>query len=110
MFIHTILHPWTDPHLSLSTYVPNGGIAIAGNRQLFNDNRQTKQPSRLTVNIPPPPLCQTCKFLMPSPSAKTGLRCGFDYFKASEIARKFKLMSHFPEVKLDNACEKWDPK
>jgi hypothetical protein len=47
---------------------------------------------------------------MPSPSAKTGLRCGFDYFKASEMARKFKLMSHFPEVKPDNACEKWHPK
>jgi hypothetical protein len=47
---------------------------------------------------------------MPSESSKTGLRCGFDYFKASEIARKFKLMSHFPEVKTNNACEKWDPK
>ena len=68
------------------------------------------KPKRDTVYIPPPPLCQTCKYLMPSPTAKTGLRCGFDYFKASEIARKFKLMSHYPEVKPDNACEKWDSK
>jgi len=47
---------------------------------------------------------------MPSESSKTGLRCGFDYFKASQIARKFKLMTHYPEVKPDNACEKWFPK
>jgi hypothetical protein len=62
------------------------------------------------VNYPPPPFCRTCRNLMPSQSSKTGLRCGFDYFKASEIARKFKLMSHFPEVKAENACEKWHPK
>lgn len=68
------------------------------------------KPTRVKVNIPPPPLCQTCSYLMPSESSKTGLRCGFNYFKASEIARKFKLMSHFPEVKTNNACEKWDPK
>jgi hypothetical protein len=47
---------------------------------------------------------------MPSESSKTGLRCGFDYFKASQITRKFKLMTHYPEVKPDNACEKWFPK
>jgi len=47
---------------------------------------------------------------MPSQSSKTGLRCGFAYFKASEMVRKFKLMSHYPEVKSFNACEKWAPK
>jgi hypothetical protein len=47
---------------------------------------------------------------MPSESSKTGLRCGFDYFKASEIARKFKLMTHYAEVKPLNACEKWASK
>jgi len=47
---------------------------------------------------------------MNSESSKTGLRCGYDYFKASPIARKFKLMTHYPEVKPDNACEKWLPK
>jgi hypothetical protein len=46
---------------------------------------------------------------MPSQSSKTGLRCGYDYFKASQIARKFKLMTHYPEVKEMNACEKWSP-
>jgi hypothetical protein len=46
---------------------------------------------------------------MPSQSSKTSLRCGFDYFKASEIARKFKLMTHYPEVKEMNACERWLP-
>ncbi len=59
--------------------------------------------------IPQSPQCKTCTFLMPSQSSKTGLRCGFDYFKASEIARKFKLMTHYPEVKEMNACEKWTP-
>jgi hypothetical protein len=62
------------------------------------------------VTIPPSPQCQTCQYLMPSQSSKTGLRCGFAYFKASEMARKFKLMSHYPEVKSFNACEKWAPK
>jgi hypothetical protein len=66
-----------------------------------------KNPASPTVNLPPTPLCRTCQFLMPSESSKTGLRCGFDYFKASQIARKFKLMTHYPEVKPDNACEKW---
>jgi hypothetical protein len=46
---------------------------------------------------------------MPSESSKTGLRCGFDYFKASVLARKFKLMTHYPEVKAMMACEKWSP-
>jgi hypothetical protein len=59
--------------------------------------------------IPQSPQCKTCQFLMPSQSSKTGLRCGFDYFKASEMARKFKLMTHYPEVKEMNACEKWTP-
>jgi hypothetical protein len=44
---------------------------------------------------------------MPSESSKTGLRCGHAYFNASEIARKFKLMTHYEEVKPLNACEKW---
>ena len=59
------------------------------------------------AQIPASPQCQTCRFLMPSESSKTGLRCGYAYFNASEIARKFKLMSHFEEVKPLNACEKW---
>jgi len=59
--------------------------------------------------IPQSPQCKTFRFLMPSQSSKSGLRCGFDYFKASEIARKFKLMTHYPEVKEMNACEKWTP-
>ncbi|MEY4676385.1 MAG: hypothetical protein RLZZ470_892 [Pseudomonadota bacterium] len=62
------------------------------------------------TQIPPSPQCQTCRYLMPSESSKTGLRCGFDYFKASEIARKFKLMTHYAEVKPLNACEKWASK
>jgi hypothetical protein len=62
------------------------------------------------VIIPPSPQCQSCQYLMPSQSSKTGLRCGFAYFKASEMVRKFKLMSHYPEVKSFNACEKWAPK
>jgi hypothetical protein len=74
---------------------------------IFDDRHM---PTRAKVTIPPPPLCQSCSYLMPSESSKTGLRCGFNYFKASEIARKFKLMTHYPEVKPDNACEKWFPK
>jgi hypothetical protein len=59
--------------------------------------------------LPQSPQCKTCVFLMPSESSKTGLRCGFDYFKSSVLARKFKLMTHYPEVKELMACEKWSP-
>jgi hypothetical protein len=53
------------------------------------------------------PQCQTCLYLMPSESSRTGLRCGYQYFKSPVLMRKFLLMKHFAEVKPMNACELW---
>jgi hypothetical protein len=47
---------------------------------------------------------------MPSYSSKTGFRCGLQYFKLSALLRKLKRMDHYPEIKLDNACEAWQEK
>ena len=55
----------------------------------------------------PSPQCQTCVYLMPSESSRTGLRCGHQYFNSPVLMRKFLQMKHFPEVKPMNACESW---
>ncbi|NBW55124.1 MAG: hypothetical protein EBR42_07470 [Betaproteobacteria bacterium] len=57
--------------------------------------------------IAPSPQCQTCVYLMPSESSRTGLRCGLQYFNTPLLVRKFLQMKHFPEVKAFNACESW---
>ena len=64
----------------------------------------------MTLPLPPSPMCQTCEYRMASESSKTGWRCGLEHFRASPIMRKFKIMTHYPEVKPDNACESWLPK
>ena len=53
------------------------------------------------------PRCQSCRYVMPSYSASTGLRCGLQYFQSSVLMRKFQRMAHYPEVKAFNACEAW---
>ncbi len=60
-----------------------------------------------TRTIAPSPQCQTCLYLMPSESSRTGLRCGYQYFKSPVLMRKFLQMKHFAEVKPINACESW---
>jgi hypothetical protein len=57
--------------------------------------------------LAPSPQCQTCLYLMPSESSRTGLRCGHQYFKSPVLMRKFLQMKHFAEVKPMNACESW---
>ena len=54
------------------------------------------------------PQCQLCKYVMPSETAQTKLRCGLNYFKSSPLMRKFQRMENFPIVKADNACESWE--
>jgi hypothetical protein len=56
------------------------------------------------------PRCENCEYIMPSYSSKTGFRCGLQYFKLSALLRKLKRMDHYPEIKLDNACEAWQEK
>ena len=53
------------------------------------------------------PRCDSCGYVLPSQTASTGLRCGFNYFKSNYIMRKFQRMQHFPEVHAYNACESW---
>jgi len=53
------------------------------------------------------PRCDSCSYVLPSQTASTGVRCGFDYFNSSYIMRKFQLMQHFPEVHDYNACGSW---
>jgi len=60
-----------------------------------------------TQTIAPSPQCQTCLYLMPSESSRTGLRCGYQYFKSPVLMRKFLQMKHLDEVKPMNACELW---
>lgn len=55
------------------------------------------------------PRCQSCRYVMPSYSASTGLRCGLLYFQSTLLMRKFQRMEHYPEVKAFNACESWSP-
>ena len=66
--------------------------------------------SALEGTLHPEPRCDTCSYVLPSQTAKTGLRCGFDYFNSSYIMRKFQLMQHFPEVHPYNACGSWTDK
>ena len=63
--------------------------------------------SDLPANVQPDPRCDTCSYVLPSQTASTGLRCGFDYYNSSYIMRKFQLMQHFPEVHNYNACGSW---
>jgi hypothetical protein len=63
--------------------------------------------SHLDALKQPAPRCDSCGFVLPSLTASTGLRCGFDYFNSSYIMRKFQRMQHFPEVNDYNACESW---
>lgn len=51
--------------------------------------------------------CEHCIFMMPSYSASTRYRCGFQYFQLPLIERKLKTMSHYPEVELSDSCKKW---
>jgi len=53
------------------------------------------------------PRCGDCGYVMPSQTATSGLRCGFNYYNSSYIMRKFQLMQHFPEVHDYNACDTW---
>ena len=55
-----------------------------------------------------PPMCSTCRFVLPSETSQTGLRCGLSYFRSTPLMRKFQLMQHFPVVKPENACESWE--
>jgi hypothetical protein len=66
---------------------------------------QVMQPHSPT--LAPSPQCQTCHYLMPSESSRTGLRCGYQYFNSPVLMRKFLQMKHFAEVKPMNACELW---
>lgn len=56
------------------------------------------------------PMCGTCRFVLPSETSSTGLRCGEKYYRSSLLMRKFQLMQHFQEVKDANACESWAAK
>jgi hypothetical protein len=67
----------------------------------------SKNYADLAVIVQPDPRCDTCSYVLPSQTASTGLRCGFDYFNSSYIMRKFQLMQHFPEVHNYNACGAW---
>jgi hypothetical protein len=53
------------------------------------------------------PRCDACRYVMPSETAPTGLRCGHQYFLASPLIRKFTRMEHYPVIKASNACEAW---
>ena len=53
------------------------------------------------------PKCSVCKFVMPSETSQTKLRCGLSYFNASPLMRKIQRMDNFPVVKSENACESW---
>ena len=69
----------------------------------------TRKPTRSSP-IAPSPQCQTCTYLMPSESSRTGWRCGHQYFKSPVLIRKFLQMKYFAEVKPTNACESWEVK
>jgi hypothetical protein len=53
------------------------------------------------------PRCGLCAFVMPSHSSSTRYRCGYHYFQLPLIQRKFKTMSHYPEVQLLDGCKRW---
>ena len=53
------------------------------------------------------PQCHSCKYVMPSETSPTKIRCGLSYFKATPLMRKIQRMDNFPVVKPDNACESW---
>ena len=51
--------------------------------------------------------CQNCCFKLQSETAKTGWRCGWNYFQVPAIERKPVKMSIYPEVKLEGHCGYW---
>ena len=53
------------------------------------------------------PMCSTCRYVLPSETSSTGLRCGIRYFNSTLFMRKLQLMHHFPEIRPENACESW---
>lgn len=53
------------------------------------------------------PMCSTCRYVLPSETSATGLRCGIRYFNSTLFMRKLQLMHHFPEIRPENACESW---
>ena len=54
------------------------------------------------------PRCDSCKYVIPSYTSSTGLRCGFEYSRASALMKKLRKMDFYPIVKVDNACELWE--
>ena len=54
------------------------------------------------------PRCDSCKYVMPSYTSSTGLRCGLEYARANALMKKLRKMDFYPVVKDDNACELWD--
>ena len=79
----------------LSSIHPSTGFMV-----MTANSEQSRQPHT--------PLCETCRFVLPSETSQTQFRCGLSYFRSSAIMRKFVLMQHFPEVKPSNACESWE--
>ena len=53
------------------------------------------------------PMCSTSRYVLPSETSSTGLRCGIRYFNSTLFMRKLQLMHHFPEIRPENACESW---
>ena len=74
------------------------------NADLFSD-RDKNLPSKEVGNSP---RCDSCKYVIPSYTSSTGLRCGLEYSRASALMKKLRRMDFYPIVKVDNACELWE--
>jgi hypothetical protein len=51
--------------------------------------------------------CQNCRFKLPSQTATTGSRCGWNHFQVPSIERKPLKMSIYPEVVLEGHRGYW---
>lgn len=69
----------------------------------------TREPTTTSTSarVPVSPRCDRCKFVLPSYTASTALRCGLEYARANALMKKLRTMDFYPIVKADNACESW---
>lgn len=51
--------------------------------------------------------CRSCSYVIPSETASTDLRCGFDDVNRPALFQKFDLRHSCPEVKVLKACDSW---
>jgi hypothetical protein len=51
--------------------------------------------------------CLNCSYLLYSDTAAHGYRCGQAYFSVPPKERKAARMDTYPEVELENLCDKW---